>query len=117
MGIILDRAERNPFFLEELSRSVVEHADLGSEVAVPETIQGVLMARIDRLAEEPRRVLQTASVLGREFSVRLLPEVWDGPGTREPPPFDPKRQEFLLDRPGPSEPHDAITPPVVGWRR
>ena len=66
--MILDRAEGNPFFLEELSRAVVEGAaDLGSEVAVPETIQGVLMARIDRLAEEPRRVLQTASVLGREF--------------------------------------------------
>ena len=102
--MILDRAEGNPFFLEELSRAVVEHADLGSEVAVPETIQGVLMARIDRLAEEPRRVLQTASVLGREFPVRLLAAIWDGPGTLEPHLLSLKRQEFLHERPGTSEP-------------
>jgi len=102
--MILDRAEGNPFFLEELSRAVAEHADLGSEVAVPETIQGVLMARIDRLAEEPRRVLQTASVLGREFSVRLLAAIWEGPGTLEPHLLDLKRQEFLHERPGTSEP-------------
>ncbi len=104
MRIILDRAEGNPFFLEELSRAVIEHADLGPEGGVPETIQGVLMARIDRLAEEPRRVLQTASVLGREFSVRLLAAIWDGPGTLEPHLLDLKRQEFLYERPGTSEP-------------
>ncbi len=44
------------------------------------TIQGVLMARIDRLAEEAKQVLQTAAVLGREFSPRLLAAVWDGRG-------------------------------------
>ena len=53
-------------------------ATSGPEVAVPETIQDVLMARIDRLPEEPRRVLQTASVLGREFPLRLLRPIWDG---------------------------------------
>ena len=102
--MVLDRAEGNPFFLEELSRAVVEDAGLGSEVAVPETIQGVLMARIDRLAEEPRRVLQTASVLGREFPVRLLSAIWDGPGTLDPHLLDLQRQEFLHERPGTGEP-------------
>ena len=61
------KAEGNPFFLEELARSLLEHPG----VSVPDTIQGVLMARIDRLPEEHKRLLQTASVLGREFSLRL----------------------------------------------
>ncbi len=60
---VLSKAEGNPFFLEELTRSLLEHPD----VLVPDTIQGVLMARIDRLPEEHKRLLQTASVLGREF--------------------------------------------------
>src|SRR5438874_701812 len=46
--VILDKAEGNPFFLEELTRAVVEHGDLRALPAVPDTIQGVLAARIDR---------------------------------------------------------------------
>jgi tetratricopeptide (TPR) repeat protein len=51
---------------------------------VPETIQGVLMARMDRLPAAPRRVLQTASVVGREVPLRLLEAVCSEPaGLRE----------------------------------
>jgi class 3 adenylate cyclase len=49
--VILAKAEGNPFFLEELTRAVVEQGELQAEVAVPDTIQGVLMARIDRLPD------------------------------------------------------------------
>src|SRR5262249_354650 len=69
---ILAKAEGNPFFLEELTRAVAEQAGPRGDVTVPDTIHGVLMARIDRLPEEPKRLLQTAAVLGREFSLRLL---------------------------------------------
>jgi predicted ATPase len=62
--MIVEKAEGNPFFLEELTRAVVERADFATAVAVPDTIQGVLMARIDRLPEESKRLLQTAAVLG-----------------------------------------------------
>src|SRR5262245_53943214 len=82
--MILVKAEGNPFFLEELTRAVLEHGDLQEAVAVPDTIQGVLMARLDRLPEVPKRLLQTASVLGREFSMGLLTAIWDGP---EMPPL------------------------------
>ena len=75
--MIVEKAEGNPFFLEELTRAIVEHADFETAVTVPDTIQGVLMARIDRLPEESKRLLQTASVLGREFSPRLLAAIWD----------------------------------------
>src|SRR5262249_26544548 len=67
---IIEKAEGNPFFLEELTRAVIEHADFQAEIAVPDTIQGVLSARIDRLPEAHKRLLQTASVLGREFAPR-----------------------------------------------
>jgi class 3 adenylate cyclase/tetratricopeptide (TPR) repeat protein len=80
LSMILDKADGNPLFLEELTRSVAGQHDPGAAPAVPETLQGVLMARIDRLPETPRRLLQTAAVLGREFSLRLLEAVWDGPG-------------------------------------
>jgi hypothetical protein len=43
-----------------------------SEVVIPNTIQDVIMAHIDRLGDEPKRAIQTASVIGREFAVRLL---------------------------------------------
>jgi len=75
--VILSRAEGNPFFIEELTRAVAEHADLQAEVAVPDTVQGVLMARIERLPDEQKRLLQTAAVLGRKISSQVLAIMWD----------------------------------------
>ena len=46
--MILERGEGNPFFLEELARAVLDHGTEASR-SVPDTIQGVLMARMDRL--------------------------------------------------------------------
>jgi predicted ATPase len=53
------------------------------EIIVPDTIQDVLMARIDRLEETTKRTLQTASVIGREFSYRR---------SMSPPPCAGKRK-------------------------
>ncbi len=83
-GIILDRAEGNPFFLEELLRSLIETGTVVlaegrtrlmreiTTVDLPETLQGVVTARIDRLAPEQKQTLQKASVLGRVFQERVL---------------------------------------------
>jgi DNA-binding NtrC family response regulator/predicted ATPase len=72
--LIVRKAEGNPFFLEELARAVDEHA--GAVVAgVPDTIQSVLMARIDRLTEEDRRLLQSAAVIGRDVPLAVLEAV------------------------------------------
>jgi predicted ATPase len=92
---IVARAQGNPFFLEELTRAVVAQVDAPSAVPVPETIQGVLMARIDRLPDAPKRLLQTASVLGRDVAPRLLQALWEGPEAIEPLLADLTRQEFL----------------------
>jgi class 3 adenylate cyclase len=95
--LILAKAEGNPFFLEELTRAVKEQG-LGTDLPVPDTVHGVLTARIDRLPEEPKRVLQTAAVLGREFAPALLAAIWDGPGPPEPHLRELARLEFLFER-------------------
>jgi class 3 adenylate cyclase/tetratricopeptide (TPR) repeat protein len=103
-ALVLARAEGNPFFLEELARTVADQGGGAAGLAIPETVQGVLAARIDRLPEPAKRVLQTAAVLGREFPVRLLAAVGDG---EEPPDAHLRelaRLEFLYERPEAEEP-------------
>ncbi len=121
--LVLAKAEGNPFFLEELTRSLLERGTWGAAAegeaptAVPDTIQGVLMARIDRLPDEPKRLLQAASVLGREFSARLLAAIWEGPSPMEPLLRELQRGEFVYEMPSAEEPlhlfKHALTQEVV----
>ena len=85
-----ERAEGNPFFLEELLRSLVEIGALTTEggsvalgptisnMTIPTTLQGIIMARLDRLPVTSKATLQTASVIGRSFLLRLLAYVHEG---------------------------------------
>jgi class 3 adenylate cyclase/tetratricopeptide (TPR) repeat protein len=107
--VILRRGEGNPFFLEELSRGIGAGADRWSAADVPESVQGVLMARIDRLDAEPRRVLQTASVLGRDFSPRLLGAVWRGSGELDHHLATLQRLDFVYESAGGGRPRWAFT--------
>ena len=70
VGLIARKAEGNPFFVEEVVRSLRETGV--DRIHVPDTVQDVIAARIDRLADDPKRALQVASVIGREFTRRLL---------------------------------------------
>jgi class 3 adenylate cyclase/tetratricopeptide (TPR) repeat protein len=101
--LILDKAEGNPFFLEELAHAVGERDPARPALTVPDTVHGVLAARIDRLPDQCKRVLQTAAVLGREFPLRLLAAVWDG-GAPEADLRELTRREFLYERAGGDEP-------------
>ena len=65
---------------------------------VPNTIHDVVMARIDRLPDETKRLLQTAAVIGREFPLRLLNAVWKGPGSVEDQLRELSRLEFVYER-------------------
>jgi predicted ATPase len=77
----------NPFFVEELVRNLAESGALErkggafraaapiDETAVPATVQSVLAARIDRLSERDKTVLQTAAVIGHQFTEPLLKRV------------------------------------------
>ena len=89
---LLDRAEGNPFYLEELVRSMIDAGalvrsnggwsfDREVPVEVPETVEKVILARIDRLDDEAREVLAAAAVLGRQFTLDLLNAVSFEPGT------------------------------------
>src|SRR6185295_6834507 len=82
--LILSRAEGNPFFIEELLRSLLDSGavklDHGQVIAsaamhqslVPETVEGVLTARMDRLSTPQKVTLQSAAVIGRNFDARVL---------------------------------------------
>lgn len=82
--LILGRAGGNPLFVEELTSSLLENGFIerknhqylltrkASEIEVPDTIQGIIAARLDRVEESLKRVMQVASVIGREFAFRIL---------------------------------------------
>jgi predicted ATPase/DNA-binding winged helix-turn-helix (wHTH) protein/class 3 adenylate cyclase len=74
---IVTQAAGNPFFLEELAWNVVERGGLPAPLEVPETIEAVLAARIDRLPPEEKGLLQTAAVIGMVIPVPLLQAVTD----------------------------------------
>lgn len=88
LGELIDaRADGNPFFMEELVRALVETGYLdGTRGAyrlarpvegevLPATVQALLAARIDRLGAGEKLVLQSAAVIGRRFSERMLVRV------------------------------------------
>jgi DNA-binding winged helix-turn-helix (wHTH) protein/predicted ATPase len=72
---IVTKADGNPFFLEELTRSVGEQGALHTPLALPDTIHAVLTARLDRLPAVAKRVLQSAAVIGQEVPFSLLAAV------------------------------------------
>src|SRR5215510_2436265 len=106
---ILSRGEGNPLFLEELARTVRDRGDLPADLTVPHTLQGVLSARIDRLSEDSKRLLQLASVLGREFPARLLTALWDGAATLPARLQELVRLEFLYERTWGTDPMYAFS--------
>ncbi len=82
--LILKKAEGNPFFVEEVIRMLIDRGaiipgDSGwtagtaiGTVHIPDSLQGLLTARIDRLPDEAKHVLRLASVIGRQFPVKVL---------------------------------------------
>jgi predicted ATPase/class 3 adenylate cyclase len=108
--LIIHKAEGNPFFLEEVLTSLLEAGALRqhdgrytltkhiSELYVPNTIQDVIMARIDRLEEPPKRTLQLAAVIGREFTVRLLERISDAQAQLERFLQELRVLEFIYER-------------------
>ncbi|NJD27355.1 MAG: hypothetical protein FIA92_03565 [Chloroflexi bacterium] len=85
--LILARAEGNPFFVEEVVRMLIEHGvivarderwvatDEVATIEIPETLHGLLLARIDQLPESAKQSLRVAAVIGRQFPVRVLERV------------------------------------------
>jgi class 3 adenylate cyclase/tetratricopeptide (TPR) repeat protein len=84
---ILEKSGGNPFFLEEVLRALIERGflerdgtgwkfnPLSGVMKVPDTLQGVLLSRLDRLSDETRQIVQKAAVIGRVFLYRVLESI------------------------------------------
>ena len=82
--LVETRAEGNPFFVQEVLRSLIDSACIArddqdvwrltgrSDLAVPDTLQGMIASRVDRLLQEARDVIRLASIIGRSFSQSLV---------------------------------------------
>ena len=87
--LISRKGEGNPFYIEEVIYSLLESGVLHrvngtyelnrpvEEIRVPDTVQEVILSRIDRLEHQTREAIQLASVIGREFTFRLLYRIFD----------------------------------------
>jgi class 3 adenylate cyclase/tetratricopeptide (TPR) repeat protein len=92
---MVTRAQGNPLFMEELARSG-EPTAAGDEL--PQTVQALLMARIDALPKKLRRALQTASVLGREFRRKVFQTVWEKTDLLGDLILEMEQQQLLQER-------------------
>ena len=79
---IVAKAAGNPFFVEELTWTAVEHGDYALALPLPDTIEAVLAARLDRLPLEAKRLVQIAAVIGSEVPVPLLQAIAELPEAR-----------------------------------
>jgi len=112
---ILERAEGNPFFLEEIVRHLIDGGAIVregdrwlatetiGEVHIPDTVQAVLAARIDLLTPEEKRALQRAAVVGRVFWAGPVRRLLNGDGERIRETLDRlEERELVLSRLGTS---------------
>ena len=114
--LIVEKADGNPFFVEEIIRSLIETKQLVREnshwtlmsddakVSLPNTLRGVLSARLDRLPETSKHILQNAAVIGRLFDLRVLKRMTNLNGDfdpqvqylREVSLIEPAREEYMF---------------------
>ncbi len=102
---ILEKSGGNPFFVEEVVRTFIDEGVImkvtptknsdqngvqwwvlsgGEDIDIPDTIQALLVARIDRLDEDVRQTLQMAAVIGRQFYYRVLDAISQSPEGKLP---------------------------------
>lgn len=108
--LILAKAEGNPFYVEEVIRSLLDAGLIERRgghwqttqsieaISVPDSLVGVITARLDRLDETARRVAQAASVIGRRFDYETLAAVHDSPAELEPALAALLRRELIAER-------------------
>jgi len=107
---IIERTGGNPYFIEEVMQSLIDEKGILlkngmfqvtrriQEIAIPRTVNDVLMARIDRLEENTRNLVRTASVIGKEFFFRVLADVATGIGDLDEKLNHLKEIRILQDR-------------------
>ena len=106
--LIFGKSGGNPLFLEELTFSMIDNGSIKrtgesfilagdvSGMEVPDTIQGVIAGRMDRLEESLKRIVQVAAVIGREFAFRILETISEMKEGLKPGLVNLQRLEFIL---------------------
>jgi tetratricopeptide (TPR) repeat protein len=111
-ALISQKAEGNPFFVEEIIRALIERGALTraadgwtstpllQQVAetIPDTLQGLIMARIDRLPDESKEVVQHAAVIGRTFLYRVLLAIAEHTASLDADLGQLERSELIRER-------------------
>jgi len=117
--LILEKTEGTPFFMEEIVQELIEQGVLvrtdvgavlrdrppegartGAPLQLPSTVQGILAARIDRLAPDEKTLLQQLAVIGREFPLSLIRHVITQPEDELYRLLSSlQRKEFLYEQP------------------
>ena len=82
--LIMEKAAGNPLYVEEFTQDLIENGNIKkvddhykikgelNQIHVPDTIQGIIASRMDRLEENLKRIMQVASVIGRGFAFKIL---------------------------------------------
>ena len=108
--LILRKSEGNPFYVEEVIRSLLDAKlvvyDNGhwratreiENIAVPDTLSGVITARLDRLDDESKHTAQTAAVIGREFQFGVLADVYQRQGSVEKSLENLEQRELVREK-------------------
>ncbi len=108
--MIMDKAEGNPFYVEEVIRSLLDsglvirhdgHWQTTTEIeniSVPDTLTAVITTRLDQLDEHSRQVAQTASVIGRNFPFDILETVHDSRDPLDRTLTDLQRRELIREK-------------------
>jgi len=109
--VIIERTESNPFFMEETVQVLLDEGALVrngamhltkpiAELKIPPTVQGILASRIDRLPADAKDLLQTLSVIGREFPMSLIRAVVPKPDDELTRMLnDLQLREFIYEQP------------------
>ncbi len=108
--MIMEKAEGNPFYVEEVIRSLLDsgliirkdgHWQTTSEIeniSVPDTLNAVITTRLDQLDEDTRQVAQTASVIGRQFPFNILETVHFSKDPLDRTLTDLQRRELIREK-------------------
>ncbi len=108
--LLVRRAEGNPFFVEEVLRSLQETGAIRvggkqlalvrdlAEIVIPDTVQDVILGRIQRLPDAPRQLLELGSVIGREFNRRLVDHLTESAEASEQALRELKAVELIYEK-------------------
>ena len=72
VDLVVSKADGNPFFLEELARTIREQAGVSPALSVPDTIEEVLLGRIARLLPEDKQLLEVTAVVGKDVAFSVV---------------------------------------------